>query len=81
VGVWSAPPRADKPFIILQITRRANIKEGNESQGNTATRHRTENCTNIFHMKMENGNGKKFAPFLGFGNATTICPKLFYKIL
>jgi hypothetical protein len=35
----------------------------------------------IFHMKMENGNGKNFLFFLGFGNATTIYPKLFYKIL
>jgi len=32
----SAPPQADEPFIILQITRRANIKEGNKSQGNTS---------------------------------------------
>jgi len=23
-------PRADEPFIILQITRKANIKEGNK---------------------------------------------------
>jgi hypothetical protein len=36
VGVWSAPPRADEPCIIFQITRRAKIKEGNESQGNTS---------------------------------------------
>jgi hypothetical protein len=36
VGVWSAPPRADEPFIILQITRRVNYKEGNESQDNTS---------------------------------------------
>jgi hypothetical protein len=36
MGLWSAPPRADEPFIILQITRRAKIKEGNESQGNTS---------------------------------------------
>jgi hypothetical protein len=26
----------DEPFVILQITRRTNIEEGNESQGNTS---------------------------------------------
>jgi len=28
---------SDEPFIILQIMRRTNIKEDNESQGNTSS--------------------------------------------
>jgi hypothetical protein len=36
--------------------------------------------TNISHED-EKREREKFALFLGFGNATTIFPKLFYKIL
>jgi hypothetical protein len=44
VGVWSAPPRADEPFIILQIYRGERISR--KATNHKATRHRTGNCTN-----------------------------------